>query len=83
MTTQTITAPTPGAFLIPHNLILPAEIQHALDKSAALIVSVSGGKDSDAMALALHRARQLFDWRGRFILCHADLGRMEWLSVPT
>jgi len=82
-TTPTITAPAPGAFSIPHNLILSDEIRHALDDDAALIVSVSGGKDSDAMALALHRARQLFDWRGRFILCHADLGRMEWpQSLP-
>jgi 3'-phosphoadenosine 5'-phosphosulfate sulfotransferase (PAPS reductase)/FAD synthetase len=59
------------------------QIQHALDNGAALIVSVSGGKDSDAMALVLHRARQHFRWRGRFILCHADLGRMEWpQSLP-
>ena len=55
-----------------------SHIVNALAKGAALVVSVSGGKDSDAMALALQRARQRFGWSGRFILCHADLGRMEW-----
>ncbi|NJL92479.1 MAG: hypothetical protein HC915_01535 [Anaerolineae bacterium] len=49
------TAPRVGAVSIPHNLILPDEIRHALANDAALLVSVSGGKDSDAMALALHR----------------------------
>jgi hypothetical protein len=78
MTTHTTTAPAPGAFSIPHNLILPDEIRHSLNDDAALIVSVSGGKDSDAMALTLYHARQHFGWRGRFIICHADLGRMEW-----
>jgi len=54
-----------------------------LDEGAQLIVSVSGGKDSDCMALELATMRRVYGWSGRLILIHADVGRMEWKqSLP-
>ena len=45
---------------------------------AALAISISGGKDSDAMLrhlVALHRAQ---GWKGELFAITADLGRIEW-----
>jgi 3'-phosphoadenosine 5'-phosphosulfate sulfotransferase (PAPS reductase)/FAD synthetase len=49
-----------------------------LEAGAHLVVNVSGGKDSDCMALMLSQLRQRCAWPGRFILLHQDVGRMEW-----
>ena len=49
---------------------------------AALVVSVSGGKDSDAMLNYLINRRALEGWTGEIILVHADLGRAEWHYTP-
>lgn len=57
---------------------IPPEIREALDNGAALVVSVSGGKDSDCMALELAAMREHYGWSGPFGLIHADVGRMEW-----
>ena len=57
---------------------VPAAVQQALDLGAALAVSVSGGKDSDAMLrhlTALHRSQR---WTGQLFAITADLGRIEW-----
>ena len=59
-------------------ILIPDAIGGALADGAALCVSVSGGKDSDTMALKLAEARQALGWTGRFILHHQDCGQMEW-----
>lgn len=45
---------------------------------AALIVSISGGKDSQAMLAAVAAAYQENGWRCGLFAIHADLGRAEW-----
>lgn len=60
------------------HLHIPPEVQSLLDAGAHLIVSVSGGKDSDCQAIELAKLRDGHGWRGRFIFIHADVGRMEW-----
>jgi len=57
---------------------LPAPIAAALDAGAALAISISGGKDSQAMALALAELHRTRGWRGEAFLITADLGRIEW-----
>lgn len=54
------------------------EIVGALDRGAALVVSISGGKDSQAMAKVLASAHAAHGWSGPIELVHADLGRIEW-----
>lgn len=59
-------------------LAIPPDIERALDSGASLVISISGGKDSDAMCQllpALHRAR---GWTGQIALVHADLKDSEW-----
>lgn len=64
-------------------ITLPEHIQSMLSYGGALVVNVSGGKDSDCMALELAALRQAHGWQGRFVLIHADVGRMEWReSLP-
>ncbi|MEL6161990.1 MAG: phosphoadenosine phosphosulfate reductase family protein [Cyanobacteria bacterium J06627_32] len=49
-----------------------------MEMGAALAISISGGKDSDAMLrhlVALHRAQ---GWKGELFAITADLGRIEW-----
>ena len=60
---------------------IPNAVQKAMDFGAALAISVSGGKDSDAMLrhlVALHRAQQ---WQGELFAITADLGRIEWAGT--
>lgn len=61
---------------------IPNEIEYMLNKGAHLVVSISGGKDSDAMLKALVKAKNQKQWSGDFIAFHADLGRMEWKETP-
>lgn len=63
---------------------LPSEIDHALKMGFDLAISISGGKDSDAMARLLHHMRlhQARGWNGRIILMHAHLGRAEHQITP-
>jgi 3'-phosphoadenosine 5'-phosphosulfate sulfotransferase (PAPS reductase)/FAD synthetase len=53
-----------------------------LRNGAALVLSVSGGKDSDAMSHHLLDLRQREGWPGDVVMVHADLGRSEWFSTP-
>lgn len=52
-----------------------------LRDGAALVLSVSGGKDSDAMCHHLLERRQAEGWSGAVTMVHADLGRAEWHST--
>ena len=53
-----------------------------LRKGAALVLSVSGGKDSDATSHHLLDLRQREGWSGSVTMVHADLGRAEWATTP-
>ena len=54
-----------------------------LRDGAALVLSVSGGKDSDAMTHHLLDLRQSEGWTGDVMMVHADLGsRVEWHQTP-
>lgn len=63
-------------------LNVPAAIEQALRAGAALSLSLSGGKDSEALA------RQVVPWfraqgyPGHLFAIHADLGRAEWEQTP-
>ena len=57
---------------------LPARIEHALGKGAALAISVSGGKDSQAMLIALAQLHRERGYTGALFAVHASLGRIEW-----
>jgi 3'-phosphoadenosine 5'-phosphosulfate sulfotransferase (PAPS reductase)/FAD synthetase len=60
----------------------PNAIQLLRD-GAALVLSVSGGKDSDAMCHHLLECRQTEGWSGDVVMIHADLGaRVEWQQTP-
>ncbi len=54
-----------------------------LRDGAVLVLSVSGGKDSDAMTHHLLDLRQSEGWTGDVMMVHADLGsRVEWHQTP-
>ncbi len=63
-------------------MIVPFEIQEAVNKGAVLAVSISGGKDSQALL------KVVFDWHksegltNKIFAIHADLGRAEWKETP-
>ena len=57
---------------------LPRDPIQLLRDGAALVLSVSGGKDSDAMCHYLLERRQTESWTGTVAMVHADLGRAEW-----
>ncbi len=60
----------------------PEPVQLLRD-GAALVLSVSGGKDSDAMCHHLLERRQTEGWSGEAVMIHADLGaRVEWQQTP-
>jgi 3'-phosphoadenosine 5'-phosphosulfate sulfotransferase (PAPS reductase)/FAD synthetase len=64
------------------SVTLPAAIEAQLEAGAVLAISISGGKDSQAMTealVALHRQR---GWKGEVFAIHADLGRIEWRQTP-
>lgn len=54
-----------------------------LRNGATLVLSASGGKDSDAMCHHLLDLRQSEGWLGDVMMVHADLGsRVEWHQTP-
>jgi len=57
---------------------IPEPISDALSAGASLAISISGGKDSQAMLYALERERKAQGWTGYIFAIHAHLGRMEW-----
>lgn len=63
-------------------LAVPRVVESALELGAVLAVSISGGKDSQALLNTLaawHRERA---WPGRLLALHSDLGRAEWEQTP-
>ncbi len=59
-------------------VLVPPEIRDRLRDGADLVLSMSGGKDSDALTLALQELHQFHGWSGRLHIVHADLGRNDW-----
>ena len=59
-------------------LAIPEAIRAALEDGAVLAISMSGGKDSLAMATALVEQVDRESWPGEVYAIHSDLGRMEW-----
>jgi 3'-phosphoadenosine 5'-phosphosulfate sulfotransferase (PAPS reductase)/FAD synthetase len=59
-------------------LSLPPEIEAALNHGASLVISISGGKDSDTMCELLPMLHRVRGWTGRLALIHADLQDSEW-----
>lgn len=59
-------------------IYVPVVIAQAMEAGAALAVSISGGKDSQAMLLALTRLHRQQRWPGAIYAVHAHLGRAEW-----
>lgn len=61
-----------------------AEVIRLLEKNCVVAIGVSGGKDSDACAIAVSRYLDQFGHTGPRVLIHADLGRVEWRdSLPS
>jgi len=59
-------------------LVIPPTIRTALDNGATLVISISGGKDSQAMLNTLTAAHRNFGWSGSLPAVHANWGRAEW-----
>lgn len=58
--------------------MIPRVIDQALSAGAALALSISGGKDGQAMVAMVMRQRQARRWPGPVFAIHADTGRTEW-----
>lgn len=62
---------------------LTPEINDLLARNSVVAVGVSGGKDSDACAIAVNTHLNSIGHTGPRILVHSDLGRIEWAeSLP-
>ena len=60
---------------------VPSFMQLVLEAGATLAVSVSGGKDSDAMLRYLVNTHSVENWTGELFSLFCDLGRIEWPGV--
>lgn len=59
------------------------EIASLLARDCVVAVGVSGGKDSDACAIAVNKHLNEIGHSGHRLLVHSDLGRIEWTeSLP-
>lgn len=66
------------------NVALTPEVEAMLSRQAVVAIGVSGGKDSDACALAVARYLDKIGHTGPRLLVHSDLGRIEWKdSLPS
>jgi 3'-phosphoadenosine 5'-phosphosulfate sulfotransferase (PAPS reductase)/FAD synthetase len=63
---------------------VPSVLDAVLSRGdAALFVSISGGKDGQAMLIALAQLHRERGWASGLFAIHADLGRTEWKeSLP-
>jgi 3'-phosphoadenosine 5'-phosphosulfate sulfotransferase (PAPS reductase)/FAD synthetase len=62
----------------PRTVVTDATVDGLIAANAVLALGVSGGKDSQAVALAVARHLDAVGHRGPRVLVHADLGRVEW-----
>ncbi|MBD1995390.1 phosphoadenosine phosphosulfate reductase family protein [Leptolyngbya sp. FACHB-541] len=60
------------------DLGVPPIIHLLMSLGAALSISISGGKDSQAMLFWLVHVYKALGWSGRIEAVHCDLGVMEW-----
>jgi tRNA(Ile)-lysidine synthase TilS/MesJ len=68
----------------PNQVGLSPEVQAMLDHDAVVAIGVSGGKDSDACAIAVTRHLDSIGHKGPRLLVLSDLGRIEWKdSLPS
>lgn len=68
----------------PGSVSIHPDVEQLLARNAVVAIGVSGGKDSQACALAVARHLDANGHTGPRILVHADLGRVEWKdSLPT
>lgn len=65
-------------------LRIPETLARVFERDdAALFVSISGGKDSQAMLVSLAGVHRALGWQCGLFAIHADLGRTEWKqSLP-
>lgn len=71
----------PGSSNTP--VALTPEVNDLLERNCVVAIGVSGGKDSDACAIAVSRHLDQIGHTGPRVLIHADLGRVEWRdSLP-
>jgi len=59
-------------------IYLPETLNQLLQDGAALVISISGGKDSQAMINRLVAEYRQQQWTGPIYAIHCDLGRAEW-----
>lgn len=59
-------------------LLIPPHIKQAIDKGAVIALSLSGGKDGQAMAMAVMTYLQENNCKNEVIAVHSDLGKVEW-----
>ncbi|MGF6440436.1 phosphoadenosine phosphosulfate reductase family protein [Paraburkholderia youngii] len=62
----------------PNEVCLAPEVEAMLRGDAVVAIGVSGGKDSDACAIAVKRHLDSIGHKGPRLLVHSDLGRIEW-----
>lgn len=62
----------------PNSIAVTPEIERLLANNCVVATGVSGGKDSDACAIAVDRYLDEIGHTGPRLLVHADLGRVEW-----
>ena len=62
------------------NIDTTPEVEALLARSAAVAIGVSGGKDSQACAIATIRHLDAIGHTGPRVLIHSDLGAVEWLE---
>jgi len=67
-----------------NTVAITPEIGALIDSGCVVAIGVSGGKDSDACAIAVSRYLDQVGHAGPRLLIHSDLGRVEWLdSLPS
>lgn len=67
-----------GAAGNPNKVSVTDDVAQLLATQCVVAVGVSGGKDSDAAAIAVNRHLDQIGHHGPRVLVHADLGRVEW-----
>lgn len=67
-----------------NTVALTPEVSNLLSSNCVVAIGVSGGKDSDACAIAVSRYLDSIGHAGPRVLIHSNLGRIEWReSLPS